>query len=161
MADNKKKLKILAAGDFHADTSVAEKLAEQAEKENVDLVLLNGDLVEEEKVEGIIGPFLKKKKRVFFVHGNHESLATANFLADFYGITHLHGYGIKYGHVGIFGCGGANIGLDQLSEDEISTVELMLKEETSKIMIAPDKVIEKPLVMLKKLLKLLRLRCIY
>ncbi|PIN76211.1 hypothetical protein COV22_00550, partial [Candidatus Woesearchaeota archaeon CG10_big_fil_rev_8_21_14_0_10_47_5] len=84
-----RKLKILAAGDFHGDVGIAEKLAEQAASENVDLVLLNGDLVEEEKVEGVIGPFLKKNKRVFFVHGNHESLATAHFLADFYGITHL------------------------------------------------------------------------
>ena len=30
------KLKILAAGDIHGDTSQAKKLAEQAEKENID-----------------------------------------------------------------------------------------------------------------------------
>ena len=44
--DNKKsdKLKILAAGDFHGDSKAAKKLAEKAEKEKVDLVILTGDL---------------------------------------------------------------------------------------------------------------------
>ena len=41
---NKGKLKILAAGDFHGDSSISKKLAEKAEKENVDLVILTGDI---------------------------------------------------------------------------------------------------------------------
>ncbi len=116
------RLKILAAGDFHADRRLAERLANQAEQEQVDLVILNGDIVEEDRIEGIIGPFVKKNKRVLFVHGNHESLATATFLTEQYGITHLHGIGVNYKEVGIFGCGGAQIGLSQLSEEEIFTM---------------------------------------
>lgn len=114
-----KKLRILAAGDFHADTKVAKDLANKAEKENIDLVILNGDIVEEDRTEGIIGPFLEKNKKVFILPGNHETLATTNFLAEFYNVTNLHGYAVKYDDVGIFGCGGADIGLTQLTDEEI------------------------------------------
>ena len=117
---NKSKLKILAAGDIHGDTSQAKKLAEQAENENIDLVILCGDLTyAETSTEGIIGPFVKKHKKVILIPGNHETVATADFLAELYGATNLHGYSIKYKDVGFFGCGGANIGLFQLGEDEI------------------------------------------
>lgn len=118
--EKSKHLRILAAGDIHGDTSQAKKLAEQAEKENIDLVVLCGDLTyAETSTEGIIGPFVKKNKKVLLIPGNHETVATADFLAELYGATNLHGYSIKYKNVGLFGCGGANIGLFQLSEDEI------------------------------------------
>ena len=117
---DKSKLRILAAGDIHGDTNQAKRLAEQAEKENIDLVVLSGDLTYAEKsTEGIIGPFIKKGKKVILIPGNHETVATADFLAELYGATNLHGYSIKYKNVGLFGCGGANIGMFQLGEDEI------------------------------------------
>ena len=113
-------MKILAAGCIHSSTSLIESLAEQAEKENVDLVVLCGDLTYgEQSTDNIIGPFVKRGKKVAFVPGNHETFATAEFLAKKYGITNLHGYGVKHGDIGFFGCGGANIGTFQLSEDEI------------------------------------------
>lgn len=113
-------MKILAAGDLHGDTRLAKELAEKAEKEKADLVILCGDLtLAEQSTEGIIGPFLAKQKKVLFVPGNHETIATADFLAELYNITNLHGYSIKYKDIGFFGCGGANIGLSQLSEKEI------------------------------------------
>ena len=81
-------MKILAAGDIHGDTTTAKKLAKKAEEEKVDLVVLAGDIVgDDEKLPGVISPFLEKKKKVLFVPGNHESLATADFIADFYGIS--------------------------------------------------------------------------
>ncbi len=117
---DKSKLRILAAGDIHGDTNQAKRLAEQAERENIDLVVLSGDLTyAETSTEGIIGPFVKKGKKVILIPGNHETVATAEFLAELYGVTNLHGYSIKYKDVGLFGCGGANIGLFQLGEDEI------------------------------------------
>ncbi len=113
-------MKILAAGDIHGDTSLAKKLAEKAEKEKVDLVILCGDLTfAEQSTSGIVGPFVKKNKKVILIPGNHETLATADFLAELYDVTNLHGYSIKYKDVGFFGCGGANIGIHQLSEKEI------------------------------------------
>ena len=113
-------MKILAAGDIHGDRSLAEKLAKQAETEKVDLVILCGDLTQEEQsTEGIIGPFLKKGQRVVIIPGNHETFATADFLAELYSIKNLHGCYLKYKDLGIFGCGGADIGLSKLTEDEI------------------------------------------
>ena len=114
------KLRILAAGDIHGDTGLAEKLAEKAEKEKVDLVILCGDLtMMEQSTDNIIGPFKKRKEKVLILPGNHETVATADFLAELYGVKNIHGYSVKYKEVGIFGCGGANIGLFQLEEDEI------------------------------------------
>jgi len=115
-----KKLKILAAGDIHGDTGLAEKLAQRAEKENVDLVILCGDLtMMEQSTDNLVGPFVKRNKKVLLIPGNHETVATADFLAELYGVKNLHGYSVKYKDVGLFGCGGANIGLHQLDEGEI------------------------------------------
>ena len=115
-----KKLKILAAGDIHGDTGLAEKLAERAKKENVDLVILCGDLtMMEQSTDNIIGPFVKRKEKVLLIPGNHETVATADFLAELYSVKNIHGYSVKYKDVGLFGCGGANIGMFQLDEKEI------------------------------------------
>ncbi|MBW2981033.1 metallophosphoesterase family protein [Candidatus Woesearchaeota archaeon] len=113
-------MKILAAGDLHGDTTLAKELSEKAKKENVDLVVLCGDLtMAESSTKNIVGPFVKVGKRVVLIPGNHETIATADFLAELYNVTNLHGYYIKYKDIGLFGCGGANIGLSQLTEDEI------------------------------------------
>ncbi|GIU70199.1 MAG: hypothetical protein KatS3mg002_1435 [Candidatus Woesearchaeota archaeon] len=119
-------MKILSAGDLHGDMGLVKKLAEKAERENVDIVILAGDLTDEdERTENLIGPFLKKNKKVFIVPGNHESLATADFIALFYGIKNLHGYSVKIPdsknpnkYIGIFGCSGVNIGIHQLTDKE-------------------------------------------
>lgn len=114
------KLKILAAGDIHGDIGLAEKLAEKAKKEHVDLVVLCGDLtLGERSTENIIGPFKKRNEKVLLIPGNHETVATADFLAELYGVKNIHGYSVKYKDVGIFGAGGANIGLFQMDEKEI------------------------------------------
>lgn len=117
-------MKILAAGCLHSNNSLIESLAVQAEKENVDLVVLCGDLtLGEESTDNIIGPFVKRKKKVALIPGNHETVATAEFLAKKYGAVNLHGYSLRHEEggksVGLFGCGGANIGLFQLTEDDI------------------------------------------
>ncbi len=113
-------MKILASGDIHGDTNLAKKLVEKAEKENVDLVVLCGDLTYAERsLDNIIGPFVAKGKKVLIIPGNHETVATADFLAELYGIKNIHGISVRYKDVGIFGCGGANIGLFQLEENEI------------------------------------------
>jgi len=115
-----KKLRILAAGDIHGDIGLAKKLAERAKEENVDLVVLCGDITQQDgSTENLIGPFKKLHEKVLLIPGNHESVATTNFLAELYGIKNLHGYSVKYKDVGIFGAGGANIGLLQLKETEI------------------------------------------
>jgi Icc-related predicted phosphoesterase len=113
-------MKILAFGDLHGDSRLAEKLAARADKENVDLVIICGDITHmDQSTDGLMGPFVKRHKKVLLIPGNHDSVATADFLAEFYGVKNIHGYSVKYGDVGIFGAGGANIGVAQMSEDEI------------------------------------------
>jgi len=116
-----KKLRVFAAGDIHGDTMLARELADKAEKENADLVVLCGDLTyAETSLKGIVGPFLKTGKQVLIIPGNHETIATADFLSQLYdNVKNLHGNYAKFGNSGFFGCGSANIGLFQLSEDEI------------------------------------------
>jgi hypothetical protein len=124
-------MRILSAGDLHGDSGLAKKLAERAAKEKVDLVILCGDLTEgDEKTDNLIGPFLKQGKRVVLVPGNHESVATADFLSKVYGVKNLHGYGIKIfdptpknsskdkSYVGLFGCSGVNIGIHQVTDKD-------------------------------------------
>jgi hypothetical protein len=115
-----KKLKILAAGDIHGDMGLAKKLAERAKKEKVDLVVLCGDITQaNQSTDNLIGPFKKLHEKVLIIPGNHEPNATVDFLAEAYDIKNLHGYSVKYQDIGIFGAGGANIGLHQLEEGEI------------------------------------------
>jgi Icc-related predicted phosphoesterase len=117
----KKKSKILAVGDIHGDTSLVKKLAEKAKKEHVDLVILAGDLTfAEQSTKNIIGPFVKAKKQVLLIPGNHESVATADFLAEMYPNTkNIHGYSFIKNDLGIFGAGGANMGINTIRDSEI------------------------------------------
>lgn len=116
-----KKTKILAVGDIHGDTGLVRRLAEKAKKENVDLVILAGDLTfAEQSVKNLIGPFIKAKKQVLLIPGNHESMATADFLAEMYPNTkNIHGYSFIKDDLGIFGAGAGDIGINQIKDSEI------------------------------------------
>jgi len=102
-----KKLKILAVSDIHGDSKLVKKLALRAEKENVDLVVLCGDITGWTETEGLIKPFKDKGKKVLIIPGNWDSFATTDFLATMYGVRNIHGYSVRYNDVGIFGAGGA------------------------------------------------------
>ena len=118
---NKTRTKILAVGDLHGDERLVKKLAERAEKENVDLVILTGDLTfAERSTKNIVGPFVKAKRQVLLIPGNHETVATIDFLAELYPNTkNIHGYSFIKGNLGIFGAGGADIGLHQVRDSEM------------------------------------------
>ncbi len=133
-------MKILAAGCLHNDSGLISSLADQADREDVDLVVLCGDLTRGEfSTEGILGPFVKKNRKVALVPGNHETNATANFLAQRYGATNLHGYSLTHGNISFFGCGGANVGVHQLSEDDLFSTLMnaheYVKDAHKKIMV--------------------------
>jgi len=140
-------MKILAAGDLHGDINAAKALAEKAEKENVDLIILNGDFtIFEDHTPGLIQVFKDKGKKLLLLPGNHESPAMVDFLAKKYGATNLQNYALSFGDVGIFGCGSANVGIFQLPEDEILTSlqksHTHIKDAKKKLMIThvhPDK----------------------
>lgn len=129
-------LKILAAGDFHSDASAAKRLAKQAVTENVDLIVLNGDIVEEAHAEGIVGHFADTKKKLLLIPGNHDLLIT-DFLATKYGAENLHGkHHITY-NIGIIGAGGANCGMHALTDQEMYE---LLKTGFDKIKHLPTKI---------------------
>ena len=112
-------MKILALSDIHGDKSFMKEMAEKGAKENVDLVILAGDLVDfDGPSEGLIGPFKEKGLEIALLPGNHEGLAEINFMVEKYKAQNLHGYVIKKGDVGIFGCGYGDIGLHQLNEEQ-------------------------------------------
>lgn len=110
-SNKKHKTKILAVGDIHGDTGLVKKLAEKAKKENVDLIILAGDITfVEQSTKNLIGPFIKAKKQVLLIPGNHESFATADFLAQMYPKTkNIHGYSFRKNDLGIFGAGGGDV----------------------------------------------------
>jgi len=122
-------VRIFAAGDFHGDKSIAKRLAEKAVKENADAIILNGDIVEEEKTDGVIGYFARTGKPIFLVPGNHDWFAT-EFLATRYKATNLHGRYEFLKNIGLFGCGGTNAGINMLTEKEIYDT---IKQTNSKL----------------------------
>jgi len=103
----KRKFRILAAGDIHGDSNLTKKLALKAEKENIDLVILAGDITGWVETKDLIKPFKDKKKKVLIIPGNWDSFATVDFLANVYGVKNIHGYSVTYENIGIFGAGGA------------------------------------------------------
>lgn len=133
-------MKILALSDVHGDQLFIKEMAEKGAKEKVDLVLLAGDLVGDDgNINGLIGPFKEKGLEVAIIPGNHEGLAEVGFLTEKYGIKNLHGYVIKKGDVGIFGCGYADIGIHQLSErqffETLKKAHDSLKDVKKKLMV--------------------------
>ncbi len=111
-------VRIFAAGDFHGDRTTAWRLAKRAVEEKADLIVLNGDIVEEDNTEGVMHYFVKTGKPVFLVPGNHDWFAT-DFLAEQYKAVNLHGKSTLQEHVALFGCGGTNAGINMLTEKEI------------------------------------------
>lgn len=100
-----KKFKILAASDIEGDKEATKKLANKAEKENVDLVILAGDLTGLNENSEIFKPFIVKGKKVVFVPGNHDTSEMARFLTELYGAKNVGEHYVIYDNVGIFGIG--------------------------------------------------------
>jgi len=121
----KKKFKILAASDIEGDTVATRKLAEKAAKENVDLVVLAGDLTGWIETDEILKPFIDKKMKVVFVPGNHDSSEMAHFLTKLYGAKNVGEHYVKYEDVGIFGIGSPD---GQLSLDEDKAFKKLKKD---------------------------------
>ena len=112
-------MKILAISDVHNDRHFMQKMAQKGADEKVDLVILAGDIFDEDQFkEGMIGPFKKMGLEVAVVPGNHEGMAEINAMVDAYQVKNLHGYSLKFGDVGIFGCGYGDVGLHTLNEEQ-------------------------------------------
>jgi len=121
-AELKKKTRILAIGDIHGDKGLVKKLAEKAKKENVDIIILAGDITFADiSTKDLIGPFARAKKPVLLIPGNHESPSTIHFLYEMYKpyVKNINGNAFKKGNLGIFGSGGADIGINFIPDSEI------------------------------------------
>jgi hypothetical protein len=117
---NSGKIRILAIGDTHGDRGLIRKIAEIAEKEKIDIIILAGDItLAEYTLDYVVGPLKNKVEHVLLLPGNHESIATVDFLAEKYNMHNLHGKSFKKGHVGIFGAGTALMGPHAIPEIEI------------------------------------------
>jgi Icc-related predicted phosphoesterase len=137
--ETKKKFKILAAGDFHGDSSVSKKLAEKAVREKVDLVILTGDITSPVDTKNLLKPFLDKEKRVVFVPGNLDSTETINFLSQLYGIKNVGEHYVKYDNVGIFGIGSPDWQMeldDKKAYDKLKKDFEKIKDLEKKIMVS-------------------------
>jgi Icc-related predicted phosphoesterase len=124
-------VKILAAGDLHGDYKLAKDLARKASENNVDLVILAGDLQGVfEGDERILNPFIKEGKKVLFVPGNWDSEREHQKLRE--KGRSIHNYYVNYDGVGIsgIGCGYMKFSLDE--KDFLEIKKQFLKMKSSK-----------------------------
>jgi uncharacterized protein len=117
-------MKILALSDVHGDVNFMKEMAEKGANEEVDLVILAGDILDFDNwSEGLIRPFKEKGLEVAVLPGNHEGMADINFMVENYKVKNLHGYSLEIGDVGIFGCGYADIMRTLTEEEFFSTLK--------------------------------------
>jgi len=103
----RKKLRILAAGDLHGSTELAQRLSEKAEKERADVIILAGDIAGARNIdETVLKPFTKRKQKVLFVPGNWDDTWDRKTLEQ--QARNLHGRYAVYHDVGIVGIGNEN-----------------------------------------------------
>jgi len=125
MKTNSKKrdyAKILALGDLHNDINLAKIVAEKAKKENVDFVVLNGDLgTFGRTIAGLITPFKQAGIKVMVLPGNHDEPTLFEELVKKYDLIDLHNkYYITESGGAIIGLGGSMNGpFNIMSESEI------------------------------------------
>lgn len=128
-----KKTRILAISDLHGDERLAKRIAKKAKDENVDLVIIAGDLTWlEQSTKNIVGPFIKENKEVLLIPGNHETMSTIRNLTEAYPKTrHIHGYSVIKNDIGIFGAGyESSTGPFSIEDEEIFKI---LKKGNDKI----------------------------
>jgi Icc-related predicted phosphoesterase len=102
-----KKLKILAAGDLHGNFDVTKKLSAKAKKNNVDLVILAGDIHGySDGKPGILDVFSKAGQKVIFVPGNCDFDEELDDLTR--AAKNIHNSYVVYDGVGIAGIGSGN-----------------------------------------------------
>jgi len=124
-------MKILAIADIHGDSSLSKKLAKKAKKENVDAVIIAGDLTWfGQPAKDIISPFIKEGKPVLAIPGNHDPESISKDLENTYkGVLDLHKKNFSKEGIGFFGTGTTDWGF----KDDETKVYAELKDAHKKI----------------------------
>ncbi len=114
-------MKILLSADVHKDKNLIYKIIEVVKKEKPDLVVLAGDLTwfGEEDTGGLLRKLKELNVKVIFVPGNHEDLSIAELWEKKYNVINLHGKYIKFGNIILFGFGGGNMPIFNITEEDV------------------------------------------
>ncbi len=131
----------MAIADIHGDTGLAKKLAKKAEKEKVDMVIIAGDFTWfGQPAKEIISPFLKHKKPILTIHGNHDPDTMSQELEQVYkGVIDLHKKHHIQDKIGFFGSGTTDWGFYEDEKQvyrELSKGHEKIKNLKKKIMVA-------------------------
>ncbi len=118
-------LKFLVASDFHSNDKITKNIEKKVKLDEIDFVLLVGDLSDKPNDFGtLLKPF--KNKKVIMVPGNHESKAKVKILEEHYKV---HMLGNKPVHINenlvLFGTNYMSIGRAGVPEDFVfqNTIE--------------------------------------
>lgn len=135
-----KKTKILAIADIHGDSRLVKKAAKKAKKENVDMVIIAGDLTWfGQPAQEIISPFLKNKKPVLTIPGNHDPETISQELEQIYkGTIDLHKKDFIKDKIGFFGTGTTDWGFYEDGKQvysELKKAHNKIKDLKKKIMV--------------------------
>jgi len=116
---SKNKIKFLATGDIHSEKKLIENIKKYTKIEDIDFILLNGDLSEKKNdFKNILSIF--KGKPILMVPGNHESKKQLRILEEKYNV-HILGNKpmIISDKIAIFGSNYLNIGEMKTNEQNI------------------------------------------
>lgn len=134
-------MKILFAADVHKDKNLIYKIVEAVKKEKPDLVVLAGDLTwfGEEDTGGLLKKLNELGVKTIVVPGNHEDPSIIELWKRKYNIIDLHGKYLKIGNVILFGFGGGNMPIFNISEEDVreylEKLKHVFKSEGIKILI--------------------------
>jgi len=99
-------MKILATADIHEDKQLVKRLVKKSA--DADVIVIAGDLTwAEQDLKGIIGPLKKYGKPIIIIPGNHETLASVDYLEKMYKpkVYSVHAQDIKIRDRGLIACG--------------------------------------------------------
>ncbi|MEM1582087.1 MAG: metallophosphoesterase family protein [Candidatus Bathyarchaeia archaeon] len=120
-------MKILAGTDFHGFRPAFESFAEEAKMQEVNLVILSGDVTNfgtVDQAKSLLSILLKTDIPVFFVPGNCDPPSLINLNLN--GLKCTHGVGVSYGELSFIGIGGSPITpfktFFEMKEDEIAEI---------------------------------------
>lgn len=120
--DERKVVRFLACSDFHSDLDLVKRIEKEVDFSKVDFVLFGGDLSDErEDFSEMLAPFLKNKKKVLMVPGNHETRKGVKNLEKFYDVDLIGNSPLLFGggRLAIFGTNYMEIGLSGRFEEEV------------------------------------------